>query len=808
MARPQTSKTPSDDTRLTEPSQKPAADPEIAVLRNGEPLLLLTIDPKETLAELRRQLLLKGGVLPTDVFTDAAGFAVSFDEEDKWTVGQLIARSDGETLNLRSTERRPRERPSPPEPSLEAPTLAEAYEHDLTIPEHEWEERKDIPVPLRGVAINGEAKDPIRLDAADWSDLVARNQLTSGIRMDLPIPRPSFFKAFDILGGVPRFVVWDESEVSTTITHTERELALVKSKFVKAEVSASYSFVSGSVSGSHRTRTSSDSKTQHTRVTGSWDYPRVIVQLAPEDIAPTLALTEAIAKALDPESKSNEDRFYALSEVFDRFGHVWATEVTLGGQLNLSDDQQLDDTLTQAETESAMRAAISAKVGAAKGSASGEASTGQNTQTALLERLQNTQLTATGGDTRLVEDSTKWTSTVGPAHNWRVIRRSGLRPLYEVLDDELKRKVRNVLEKVDPRMRPTIFEPAPLPAEPFNQVIRADRDGLLLTKVEAAENKGGRVAGCCGPGGVPAHRVAYAFGVNIPGKGWNDLRMQTMTLPVRRGDSYLVDRLSGEIPEPCVQFHTTVDAGKAIFDPCVSITNEIIKKDWKAVSSGLLVVAAHATTEEPTASNSFGDRCPPSEVAWSQGAEVGGNVVLQVKAEGEDQYEPVASTTAYVRWFKTYPADRATSMCVPVLAGCTYSVTYQPRDVLMSSEVWFTPINPASAIIDPPLDRSTGTDDDYIADTDGILLCWLSQDTNTVIEVLTAPDRATLTAPDRATLTPIARASVGGDHKDWPSTTVTVPIRQGHFYRVNLKQGDKAFAGKLRNYLFFPFTRY
>ena len=60
---------------------------------------------------------------------------------------------------------------------------------------------------------------------------------------------------------------------------------------------------------------------------------------------------------------------------------------------------------------------------------------------------QGTTWQAVGGDTRILGDPGKWSPTVGPADNWDVIAREEARPLIDLLDSDLKGKVRESLER-------------------------------------------------------------------------------------------------------------------------------------------------------------------------------------------------------------------------------------------------------------------------------------------------------------------------------------------------------------------------
>ena len=79
--------------------------PTVAVLRNDTPLILLAAAPETSLAGARKQLREQGLILDSDRFVDRSGFPVPQGKEEDWTIQALLARSDDQTIRLKSTER-------------------------------------------------------------------------------------------------------------------------------------------------------------------------------------------------------------------------------------------------------------------------------------------------------------------------------------------------------------------------------------------------------------------------------------------------------------------------------------------------------------------------------------------------------------------------------------------------------------------------------------------------------------------------------------------------------------------------------
>jgi hypothetical protein len=559
--------------------------------------------------------------------------------------------------------------------------------------------------------------------------------------------------------------------------------------------------MAASVEASARERTGSSTASTRTVVTGAWSYPRIIVRLAPDDLSPTKALTDDVRAALAAET--TEDKFYALRAVFDRYGQVWASEVTLGGQLVLTDEATLDSAQQEAEAEAAMRAAVSVKVGMAKGSASVAAGTASASRSKLVDQFQQKQLTATGGDTRLVEDSAVWTPTVGPVVNWRVIGRRGLLPLYEVLDHDLRREVRAVLETVDARFIPPTFEAASPDPAPAGELTRAERDGLLVVVLRAPAGTAASVAATSAPGGAPSGLPMYATCSDVKVRNVAITQQQTLTIPVRRGDSYLVDRLQGDVPGLPVRLFQAVEIGRPLFDSLMRLgdTRDGLS-EWTAPAAGLLLVTASAAH------------------GW-----FGGNVDVTVDGE------LLASTgvcTAPTEWSGAGRRAPHGSMCIPVLAGTTYRITCTRLDVPATAgapaammqqlaavvegsgltlevpwaEAAFVGFDPAVAGIGEPF---AGSDDVYRAESDGLLLCCARSNVLTTYEVLAGPDRSTFqkSEPRGAVLVGVL-AGTGLSGLDWhEGATLTVPIRRGEYYVVT-----SSTPRPLDRMLFFPLRRF
>jgi hypothetical protein len=120
------------------------------------------------------------------------------------------------------------------------------------------------------------------------------------------------------------------------------------------------------------------------------------------------ALNKALAHQTDAEKAT------ALKGLFNKYGHVFALRVTLGGLLVMTKTTILSGTKESKQTEDEVKASISAVVNGIGASSSVATGTKVSEMEENKKGFSSDTYNVKGGDTTLATSVDKWISTVGP----------------------------------------------------------------------------------------------------------------------------------------------------------------------------------------------------------------------------------------------------------------------------------------------------------------------------------------------------------------------------------------------------------
>ena len=243
--------------------------------------------------------------------------------------------------------------------------------------------------------------------------------------LDWKVPARDDFARSEILRG----------KVTSMLTYTDETASYVASGFDTQTATLAFTFCAGSFERSHKYKTATNSESKTLTQVGMWKYPRVKIYLD-KCTVPSERFKEAVRKAL-----TANDKFSALNEVFNEYGHVIPSAVLLGGQLCYKESKRSDSTATEASVQEEIKGKVAGKLGKvapsagfAFGSASEDKAGGVN-----LEEF--TSFTNLGGDSLLCTNPPEWAPTVKDPCNWAVIEMEDMRPTIDLLEPELKKQV-------------------------------------------------------------------------------------------------------------------------------------------------------------------------------------------------------------------------------------------------------------------------------------------------------------------------------------------------------------------------------
>jgi hypothetical protein len=311
------------------------------------------------------------------------------------------------------------------------------------------ENKNDLPALPTG--IQGELEHPPDLSPVQWTkDVVEYHQLLAGWNFEGDEPKKAGKTAFELnqIGTVPRYMGIGEAGVSAELTYTERSTNYIRSGFQKETATASYAFVSASVEHSKKERTEETSEHKTLHITAYYDYRfvKLLFEKGNKDdqIKPTQDFLNAVDEALKADSKSI--KYFKLCKVFKEYGQVFATGVTMGGRLFTSYKKEFESASQQHEEEQAVKAAVNVKVGKFAASAGFETGATEKQKEEAMKLAKTLSLDSIGGDPRHATELDKWISSLASHNCWSPISLGRVVPIYELLDEDRKKPIAEVIE--------------------------------------------------------------------------------------------------------------------------------------------------------------------------------------------------------------------------------------------------------------------------------------------------------------------------------------------------------------------------
>ncbi|OJJ29789.1 hypothetical protein ASPWEDRAFT_55355 [Aspergillus wentii DTO 134E9] len=236
---------------------------------------------------------------------------------------------------------------------------------------------------------------------------------------------------------IPRFLVQDNSYVSVSENKSSVANAIADSSL--AEHSAEFAVgggafgVSAGVKVGYKSestdKTASNSLVDKKRMTITYNFPRVVLELDGESVE----LSDECQKDLAVVTTQADVKSFKK-----KYGTFVATRVELGGRLHSTEESNAFSQESVEEKASSLKiaAAASFSYGSyAQGSVSGEKGDATNHLGKKSSSGLSNSLTweAKGGDTLLCNNPPAWCSTVGSYYNWRVVKQEDLVSIEEMI---------------------------------------------------------------------------------------------------------------------------------------------------------------------------------------------------------------------------------------------------------------------------------------------------------------------------------------------------------------------------------------
>ncbi|KAF7586519.1 hypothetical protein BBP40_008764 [Aspergillus hancockii] len=239
---------------------------------------------------------------------------------------------------------------------------------------------------------------------------------------------------------IPRFWVDDDSYVTVVETKNSLQHSMAKNSFseesIQGSVSGGFGLYGGSFSYGQAKdkgmKTAEASASEKHQLTITYKFPRVSVLLDSD----CLEISKECKDDLEILKKNPSD-IHAFIKFGNKYGHVFAQRVELGGQLSSSEqvDSTSKDKIEEKTNSMRRSAALSFSSPYVQGSGSySKQGTEESSEKNANQNFNNSMVwEAKGGNTLLCNNPPSWCATVGDFYNWRVIQQHDVVPICEAL---------------------------------------------------------------------------------------------------------------------------------------------------------------------------------------------------------------------------------------------------------------------------------------------------------------------------------------------------------------------------------------
>jgi hypothetical protein len=553
-----------------------------------------------------------------------------------------------------------------------------------------------LPSEVSMEASKDEVVSPMGLTDAQWM-IVARNSgFLHGYTMENfkgGIPPKATQAVLDWMVPFTRDFVTPlflNADVTADLTYTEETASYVKTGFDTEAASFGYAGCSASFERQHKERQAKTRTQKKLQIIGRSYYPRAELTLKEcTRVSPRfIAEVQAAVKSPTPTK--------ALQAVLADYGTAIPTRVTLGGELYMIHQKDVNGKVDESSEETTVKGAVSVKVGGAESTAStsvGSASSQRITEQSILER---SQFTVQGGDVLLFTDAKKWPETLKNPNKWAVIRKSNMISTLELLDADLRKQAEDVWDRIPPML----LWMEDLPVESRSALVGSQAGFLMATRDANGEGPRGSVSLVCSQSDDPT--------LSDPGAVGSAACVHTY----RAGDVWL-DTNSICLPVPSgVSYHTsTADTWGTPGTRIAFMPTRLRFGGWEAAFPGGAGAALTANRDAHAASDGF--------LFVSIHADRSSRGVVRAKINGMSM---AAASVHYYPPHENYISDG--SFCLPVVSGSTYAVSLEPTEGAPAVSAWWLPITSPGWRLQAPVTRSVNTNEK--AATDGILHAVLS----------------------------------------------------------------------------------
>ncbi|CAF1156006.1 unnamed protein product [Adineta steineri] len=433
-------------------------------------LLGLCLSPKQFVAEVRQLIGKRQPLKDIHLFLDKEGYPVGRLDESKTPLENVMLSNNIvklQTQKLLANSNKDSAKPLldiPPTQSFETRTI-----QLLTTDKLEYRAAK-IPETTPAHSSHDQICDPYNFDLQKWCDIFQRCNLFQGLEFDCRTdprhpsysPHPSHHSVCQFQENItkPTYFINDASFIEAHLASNEIHNTFIRNKLVKIDANFKCPFFSFSTGSEKDDRKTEDTQKKTLYTTCIWNFPRVVVHLFNESlplvrqpVRATDDFQEAIKEVfLEPTEATDavtlvdiQEKYKKLQKIFKLYGQVFPITVTLGGHLYQTDIRKVERNVNENEHKNKIFGNFKSLLKAVGGGIDGAVTTIEARRTVTIDHQSDAKFEATGGDTLLIDNISEWKSSIRDSRRWRIIQYGELIPTYNLLNNQLQKKIEDVL---------------------------------------------------------------------------------------------------------------------------------------------------------------------------------------------------------------------------------------------------------------------------------------------------------------------------------------------------------------------------
>lgn len=302
-----------------------------------------------------------------------------------------------------------------------------------------------------GLDGNDPSQTAINLSSEEWMHVLKSIDAFKGfeVKSDNTIQKLQT-NSFKLKGGVsPKceesFSILETAEQKVKIVYTEEENTFVQSQVLDVNVHAKCMLFTASFQMNKKNTNNTAKKETTLYMTGMYRFPRAILSVR-NLIEPTEQFLKDVDQVINKEDATLDD----LEEfVFKKYGNLFATKVTIGGQLTNTTTKTTSAESSESQITESYKASISAAyAGIGSVDAKVEKSIDEKTGEASLKTKDELALVCCGGEAFNLFNKIKWLTSLKKSANWKVIENNEIVFLHDLLDEPRRKKIIEILQPI------------------------------------------------------------------------------------------------------------------------------------------------------------------------------------------------------------------------------------------------------------------------------------------------------------------------------------------------------------------------